>query len=254
MTGNQRPTARAGTISVIAGLLLLGGCAGGAYVTADDAALAGAARPAMWAPAGEDRSPEALRPWLGPTQSGRCCGPGSGTITIASDPPGATCTVTRDGNRIAQVTTPAPVTLLRGNSPVTVSCTAPGRLATTVTLRPLRDFGVHHHQPIPGRGAQEHQRDLETGRVRRFFDTTVHLPPARFASAAERDAWFNARDEEIRRFWAEPIARAERAAAARYNGMIDRPETLRGYLQADLAALESLRAAAQVAPQAAARR
>ena len=152
---------------------------------------------------------------------------------------------------MAQVVTPARVELLRGNSPATVSCTAPGHLPTTVTLRPLRDLGVHHHQPIPGRGAQEHRRDLETGRVRRFFDVTVQLPPARFASAAERDAWFSARAEEIRRYWAEPITRAERAVAARYNGMIDTPETLRGYMRADLAALEAQRSAVQVGATAA---
>lgn len=144
--------------------------------------------------------------------------------------------------------------LVRGNSPVTLSCTAPGRLATTVTLYLLRDFGVHFHQATGRRGAEEQARDIETGRVRRFFDTTVHLPPARFASAAERDAWFTARAEAIRAYWAEPIARARRAAAARYNGMIDTPDTLTRYMQNDLAELDAQRAQAQVGPASAARR
>lgn len=242
---------RLAALPLLAGLLALGACGGQGSSIADSAVLASAARPAPWGGAAADRSPQDLRPWLGPTQSGNCCGAGMGAITVASAPPGATCTVSRDGQRVAEVVTPARVELLRGNSPATVSCTAPGHLPTTVTLRPLRDLGVHHHQPIPGRGAQEHRRDLETGRVRRFFDVTVQLPPARFASAAERDAWFSARAEEIRRAWAEPIARAERAAAARYNGMIDSPETLRGYMQADLAALDAQRSAVQVGATAA---
>ncbi|MCX7685145.1 MAG: hypothetical protein N2Z67_07730 [Acetobacteraceae bacterium] len=247
------PLSRAAALPMLFGLLALGACGGQGSSIADSAVLASAPRPPMWGGAAVDRSPEELRPWLGPTQSGQCCGPGTGVITVASVPPGATCTVSRDGQRVAELTTPARVELLRGNSPATVSCTAPGHLPTTVTLRPLRDLGVHHHQPIPGRGAQEHRRDIETGRVRRFFDVTVHLPPARFASAAERDAWFSARAAEIRAYWAEPIARAERAAAARYNGMIDSPETLRGYMQADLAALEAQRAATQAGPATAAR-
>jgi hypothetical protein len=223
-------------------------------VIADNAALANAARPAMWAGATPDTSPQSARPWLGPTQSGQCCGPGSGTITVASDPPAARCTVTRDGNRLAEITTPAPVTLVRGNSPVTLTCTAPGRMTTTATLYPLRDFGVHFHQATGARGREEQERDIATGRVRRFFDTTVHLPPARFASAAERDAWFAARAEATRASWAEPIAQARRAAAARYNGMIDSPETLTRYMQNDLAALDAQRAEAQVGPATAARR
>jgi hypothetical protein len=245
---------RATALPALFALLLLAACGGQGSIIADNAALGDAARPAPWNGSVPDTSPPELRPWLGPTQSGRCCANGTGAITVASNPPGARCTLTRDGNRLTEITTPARVALQRGNSPVTVACTAPDRLPTTVTLRPLRDFGVHHHQPTGGQGIEEHRRDIETGRVRRFFDVTVHLPPARFASAAERDAWFAARAEEIRRYWAEPIARAERAAAARYNGMIDTPETLRRYLQADLAALEAQRAEAQVAPATARRR
>ncbi|MFN6955329.1 MAG: hypothetical protein ACK4PG_11095 [Acetobacteraceae bacterium] len=254
MPASRHTSRRVVAIPVLLGLLGLAACGGQGSVIADTAVLSDGPRPAMWAGATPDTSPESARPWLGPTQSGRCCGPGSGTITVASEPPAARCTVTRDGNRLAEITTPAPVVLVRGNSPVTLSCSAPGRMATTVTLYPLRDFGVHHHQPIPGRGAQEHQRDLETGRVRRFFDTTVHLPPARFASAAERDAWFTGRAQAIRAYWADPIARARRAVAARYNGMIDTPETLTRHMQNDLAALDAQRAEAQVGPATAARR
>lgn len=214
---------RAATIPALLGILALGACAQGS-VTADRAVLDGAQRPAEW----------------------------NGIITLASDPTGAACTVSRDGNRVAEIAaTPGQVRLARGNSPATVTCTAAGRLPTTVTLYPLRDLGVHHHQPTGPRGTVEHQRDIETGRIRRFFDTTVALPPASFTSAAERDAYFAARAEAVRAYWAEPIARAERASRASFNGMIDSPDTLRGYMNADLAALDRQKAAATVgAPRA----
>lgn len=209
---------RATTIPSLLGVLLLGACESGSSV-ADRAVLDGAGRPVEW----------------------------NGTITLASAPSGASCTVTRDGVRVADIgATPAQVRLARANSPATVTCTAAGRLPTTVTLYPLRDLGLHHHQPTGPTGTEEHRRDIETGRVRRFFDTTVVLLPANFASIAERDAYFAARAEAVRAYWAEPIARAERAARAAFNGMIDSPETLRGYMNADLAMLDRQKAATTV--------
>jgi hypothetical protein len=196
------------------GLLLLAGC-GTAHVQLDNRALDGAPRPAPW----------------------------GGTIALSSDPAGARCTVTRDGAEVAQIAaTPANVTLARGNSPAEVRCSAPGRLDTTATLRPLRDFGVQHHQPTGPAGAINHRIDRETGRVRRFHDTTVALPPASFSSAEARDAWFAGRAQTIRSEWAPHIARAERSSEA----MIDTAETLRGYLAQDLAALEQQKGAAAI--------
>lgn len=199
----------------VLGLLLLLGACGQMSARVDSEALGGQPRPQPW----------------------------NGTITIASDPSGAACTVERDGSVVARIaSTPGQVQLARGNSPAIVRCTAPGRVDTAVTLRPLRDFGVHHHQPTGPRGAVEHQRDLETGRVRRFFDVTVALPPASFPTAAARDAWFAERAAAIRAYWAPHIAAAERSSAA----TIDTPQTLRGYMEQDLAALENLKAATRV--------
>jgi hypothetical protein len=197
------------------GALVLAGC-GTAHIQADTRALDGAARPAAW----------------------------NGSIALASDPAGARCTVTRDGAQVAQVAaTPGNVTLARGNSPAQVTCAAPGRMDTTVTLRPLRDFAVQHHQPSGPIGAVNNREDIQSGRVRRFYDATVAMPPASFASAAERDAWFAGRAQAIRAGWAPHIARAERANAA----TIDTAATLRGYEAEDLAALDRQRAASVVA-------
>jgi hypothetical protein len=194
-------------------LLALAGC-GNYHVRADAAALAGEAAPPAW----------------------------NGSITVASQPSGASCIATRDGAQVAQVTTPAQVRLERGNSPVELRCTAAGHLDTVVTLRPLRDFGLHHHQATGPVGSQRHAEDIRTGRVRRFSDVTVALPPASFATAGERDAWFAARAQAIRAAWAVPIGRAERSRDA----MIDSPDTLRGYMNADLAALDQQKAATTV--------
>ncbi|WP_137127466.1 hypothetical protein [Roseomonas sp. HF4] len=199
----------------LVGLLLLAGC-GTAHIQFDNRALDGAQRPEAW----------------------------NGTIVVASEPAGARCVVTREGAQVAEIAaTPANVTLARGNSPAEVRCAAPGRLETTATLRPLRDFGVQHHQPTGPVGAVNHRIDRETGRVRRFYDVTVALPPASFSSAEARDAWFAGRAQTVRADWALHIGRAERSSEA----TIDTAETLRGYLAADLAALDRQKAAATVA-------
>jgi hypothetical protein len=206
---------RAGVPAVF-GLLLLAGC-GTYHIRADSEALDGGQRPEAW----------------------------NGTITVASSPAGARCTVTRDGAEVASIAaTPANLQLARGNSPVTVSCAAPGRMDTTATLRPHRDFGVHHHQATGPVGAVERRRDIETGRHRRFYDHTVAMPPASFASAGERDAWFSAEAQKIRAYWAPHIARAGRNALA----TTDSAETLTGYMNSDLAALDSQRAVSVVGP------
>jgi hypothetical protein len=197
------------------GLMLLTGC-GTYHIRADNEALDGQQKPEAW----------------------------NGTVTISSAPPGARCTVTRDGNEVAQVpATPGNVQLARGNSPAVVTCSAPGRMDTTVTLRPLRDFGIHHHQSTGPFGTMNRRVDIETGRMRRFYDTTVDLPPASFASAADRDAWFADEAQKIRAYWAPHIARAERNNLA----TTDTADTLRGFMNADLAALDRQKAAAVIA-------
>lgn len=212
---NLAPARVRSTAPAFLGLLLLAGC-GTAHIQYDNRALDGAAKPDAW----------------------------NGSIVVASEPTGARCTVTRDGAQVAQIAaTPANVTLARGNSPAEVRCAAPGRVETTATLRPLRDFGVQHHQPTGPAGAVNHRIDRETGRVRRFYDVTVALPPASFSSAEARDAWFAGRAQTVRADWALHIGRAERSSEA----MIDTAETLRGYLAADLAALDRQKAAATVA-------
>ena len=206
---------RATVVPALFGLMLLSGC-GTYHIRADSSALDGQQKPQEW----------------------------NGTITISSDPTGARCTVTRDNAQVAEiVSTPGNVQLARGNSPATVSCTAAGHMPTTETLRPLRDFGLHHHQPTGPNGIVQGRIDIETGRVRRFYDTTVALPPASFPSAADRDAWFASRAQAIRTYWTLHIGRAERNSDA----TIDTAQTLRGYMDADLAALDRQKAAAVVA-------
>jgi hypothetical protein len=202
-------------VPAFAALFALAGC-GTYHLRADSAALDGQPASAAW----------------------------NGVVTISSEPSRASCTMTRDGAQVAQITTPGEVRLARGNSPVEVRCTAPGHIATSLTMRPLRDFGVQHHQATGPAGAVNNAEDIRSGRVRRFSDVTVALPPATFATAAARDAWFAARAQNIRSAWATPIARAERSRDA----MIDSAATLRGYMDADLAALEQLKASTTVAP------
>ncbi len=167
--------------------------------------------------------------------------PYPGRIALASVPDGARCVLTNtsDGARIAEVTTPAEVPLARGTAAIEARCEASGHVETVALLRPVRDFAanVHHPQPI-GTGAVQNAVAVRTGSTRRYQDTTIHLPPARFASAADRDAWFEARAAAMRAAATPWIDRAERAP----NATIDTADTLRAALAADLAVLERLRA------------
>jgi len=179
-----------------------------------------------------------------------------GTITLASEPPGARCVLTNTANqsRVAEVTTPAQVTLPRSTAIIEARCSAPGRMDTTVALRPVRDFAdnIHHPQPTGPTAVFQVAEAVSSGRTRRYMDITVHLPPAGFASDAARDAWFADRGEATRQAAAPNIARAERSP----NATIDTAETLRRYLAEDLARLDRQKGEAtlEVATTAAPRR
>ncbi|WP_137126003.1 hypothetical protein [Roseomonas sp. HF4] len=219
----MRRIAHALTAAAALGLLALAGCGSAA---SDSAALAGEARPPAY----------------------------PGGITLASEPAGAACVLTNAATqaRIGTVTTPATVPLARSNDIVEARCSAAGRMETTALLRPVRDFaeGIHHPQPTGPTAMAQIATVLRTGSTRRYNDTTVHLPPAAFASATARDAWFADRADQMRRAAAPAIARAERAPQA----TIDSAETLRRYLAEDLARLDAQKAAATIEAPAAPRR
>lgn len=201
-------------VVVLAGALALAGC--GSAIS-DTQALGGEARPA----------------------------PYPGQITVASEPAGARCVIvnTASGNQVAEITAPGQVALPRSTDIVEARCSAPGRMDTVLAIRPVRDFaaGIHHPQPV-GTGIAQNAVVVRNGSTRRYNDVTVHLPPQPFASAEARDAWFAERAEATRRAAAPGIARAERAP----NATIDSAETLRGYLQADLARLDAQKADATI--------
>ncbi len=172
--------------------------------------------------------------------------PYPGRITLSSDPAGATCVLTNtaDGSQVGEVTTPAQVALARSTAIIQAACIAPGHLATTVALRPVRDFaeGIHHPQPV-GTGAIQNAAVVRSGATRRYNDATVMLPPQSFPSIEARDAWFAQREAAIRAAAAPAIARAQRAP----NATIDTPQVLTAYLEADLAALRQQQAMALIA-------
>jgi hypothetical protein len=199
----------------LAGLLALAGC--GSAVS-DNTALAGAPRPA----------------------------PYTGSITLSSEPPGASCVLTNTATQAAvgTVTTPAQVALPRSTAIIEARCTAAGRMETVAMIRPIRDFApdIHHPQPTGPTAVVQVADAVRTGRTRRYENTTVAMPPSPFASAEARDAWFADRAQAIRAAAADGIARAERSPQA----MIDTAETLRGYLAEDLARLDRQKAAATI--------
>ena len=198
-------------------LLLLAGCASSA---SDNTALGDTARPAPW----------------------------GGQVTIASDPSGARCVVTNAGAPVATIAaTPGSIAPPRGTAVLEVACSAPGRADTSTALRPGRDYAVHHPQPV-GTGTIQNAVAVRTGSTRRYFDTTIHLPPASFANTTERDAWFESRATALRAAAAPAIARAERAPLS----TIDDAAAERAFLAADLARLDQQRLAVGVTPAPAA--
>lgn len=214
---NRTPVIRR-ALPIAAGFAALLSLAGCGSSVADSTALAGAPRPA----------------------------PYPGSITLASEPPGASCVLTNTATQAAvgTVTTPAQVTLPRSTAIIEARCTAPGRMETVAMIRPIRDFApdIHHPQPTGPTAVVQVADAVRTGRTRRYENTTVVMPPAPFASAEARDAWFADRAQAIRAAAADGIARAERAPQA----TIDTAETLRGYLAEDLARLDQQKAAATV--------
>ncbi len=144
--------------SALLGLTALAACGSS---LSDSRALDGAARPAAY----------------------------TGSITVASEPPGARCvlTDTTTNAEVAIITAPASVALPRSTHIIEARCAAPGRMETTQAIRPVRDFaeGIHHPQPI-GTGIAQNTVVVRTGSTRRYNNTTIQLPPMPFASATAR--------------------------------------------------------------------
>lgn len=180
----------------------------------------------------------------------------NGEVAVATDPPGARCTVNRGDRVLAEVpVTPGTVRLPRSHSVLEVRCLAEGHLETAEVLRPADDPAVFRMAPNGIIGATATVISLASARTMRYpSEVTVALPPAVFPSEAARERWFAERREAIVARRAAALALAEeRCRANGDNATCDPALMVLQREQADeLGRLDAQRAQSGVAAQVAA--
>ncbi|MBR0679580.1 hypothetical protein GXW74_03715 [Roseomonas eburnea] len=188
----------------------------------------------------------------------RAANPGpawNGDVVVASEPPGAHCTINRDERVMAEVpATPGTVQLSRSHSTLEVRCRTDGYLQTAEILRPRDDPAVFRMAPNGIIGATATVFSLASARTMRYpGEVTVALAPAVFPSESAREAWFAQRRQAIIARRATEIALAEERCRASAESTCDPGLMVMQREQADeLGRLDGLMAQATVAAQVAA--
>jgi len=180
--------------------------------------------------------------------------PWNGEVAVASDPPGARCTIHRDDRVLAEVpATPGTVQLSRSHSTLEVRCLAEGHLETAEILRPRDDPAVFRMAPNGIIGATATVFSLASARTMRYpGEVRVALAPATFPSDAARDRWFAQRREAILARRAAEIALAESRCRASAESTCDPGLLVMQQEQAEeLGRLDRLMAQARVTAQVA---
>lgn len=181
--------------------------------------------------------------------------PWNGEVAIASEPPGARCTVNRGGRVVGEVeATPGTVRLPRSHAVLEVRCLAEGHLEAQEVLRPRDDPAVFRMAPNGVIGATATVISLAAAATLRYpGEVTVALPPAVFASDSQRETWFAQRREAILAARSRDIALGEERCQSNPEGGCDPAlMVMRREQEEDLRRLEALRAQAGVARQVAA--
>lgn len=180
----------------------------------------------------------------------------NGEVAVASDPPGARCTVNRGERVVAEVAaTPGTVRLERSHNALEVRCLADGYLEGTELLRPQDDPAVFRMAPNGIIGATATVISLASARTMRYpAEVTVALPPATFPSEEARERWFAERRGAILARRAAALALAEERCRSTTETTTCDPGlmVMQREQEEDLGRLDRLRAQARVAAQVAA--
>ncbi len=183
--------------------------------------------------------------------------PWNGETIVESEPPGAHCVVARGSRVLAEIpAAPGTVQLERSNHSLEVRCDAPDHVPTATLLRPEQDKAAFRIAPTGVIGLTANIVATAAATNARFPGRiVVELPPARFASTEERDAWFARRRAAITAARA-PIIAEERAKC--FGDETSVCETVVLKLERDqaedLRRLEALRQATRVGDDSAATR
>jgi len=124
-------------------------------------------------------------------------------ISVISEPPGASCTLQREGGVIGIVNpTPGTLQVSKSGRDISIRCTKAGYYAG-VTPVPSQFQGMAAGNILLG-GLIGGAVDAATGAYAKYPETaTVVLPPETFSSAFSRDEYFAARIADTRRQYEE---------------------------------------------------
>ena len=134
----------------------------------------------------------------------------SQTVTIDTDPSGATCTMTRDAKTLAVVNpTPGSVSIVKSSAPITVLCRKPDFLDAAGTL--TSQFQAMTFGNVLFGGLIGVVVDAASGATHEYDPIiTITLIPAQFPDTAARDAFFDRMRSTLIREAAEVKARIEK--------------------------------------------
>ncbi|SFK73827.1 hypothetical protein [Falsiroseomonas stagni] len=179
------------------------------------------------------------------------CGGGSGfrqNIAVSSEPVGAACRVTQGEAVLAQVAaTPGVASVPKSSNPIAIACEAPNHLPARLDAASRQDGAMVAAYALTG-GLVGIMAASASGDLYRYPDAvTVRLAPQRFADAAARDAFFDAREAEATAF-GEAVLAARPACGAGDTGCENRRAADRAATEARLSELRTQRASAAVGP------
>jgi len=132
------------------------------------------------------------------------------TITVATDPPGAACTMSRDAKAVAVVNpTPGSMPIEKGAGTISILCKKQGYQDAAGVL--ASEFQAMTFGNIIFGGLIGIVVDAASGAMHQYpAMVTITLEPEFFASAADRDAFFDKLRAELNREVAEVKDRTEK--------------------------------------------
>lgn len=171
------------------------------------------------------------------------------TVTVITDPSGATCQLKRGGTIVAVANpTPTSVVLEKSKDNISVECSKENYQASASTLESGfqgMTFGNILFGGIIGVGI-----DAASGAMHEYpASVTVILPPEKFASTGDRDAFFSRQEARVKQESAESISKIRKDCSGKTDAQ-DKCgkaiEAVKAEEDARIAALEAQKDAAKV--------
>ena len=175
--------------------------------------------------------------------------PWNGEVAVATEPPGAQCSVHRGDRVVGEVAaSPGTVTLPRSYAVLEVRCRADGYLETAEVLRPSDDPAVFRMAPNGIIGATATIISAASARTMRYpGEVTIALVPAVFPDEETRTQFFETRRQAIIATRAAALALADERCRAQPDSTCDPAGlVMRQEQEEDLARLARMQEQARV--------